>query len=669
MCGISGVYHSKAACPVELEEVLRMIAPLQHRGPDEYGVLLDESLGMGMTRLSIIDLNTGSQPIANEDDSIWVTFNGEIFNYPELREGLQREGHQFRTQSDTEVLVHLYERHGNNFLHYLNGQFAIALWDRPRRKLLLARDRVGIRPLFYHRTPAGSIYYASEMKSIFAGGALQPRIDLRGTAQIFTFWANIPPATCFEGVQELPPGHLLTMTPESVDITCYWQPEFPASGDFSRRSRTELSQELRELLHDATTIRLRADVPVATYLSGGIDSSILTGLVKRHHNNSLMSFSVAFEDREFDERSYQDLAVRHLGTDHRTIEITNNDIADSFADVIYLAEKPMIRSAPAPLLALSRLVRDHDIKVVLTGEGADEAFGGYNIFKEDKIRRFWARQPQSTCRPMLLAKLYPYILDQARGINPFWQKFFQQGLENVDDPFYSHTIRWNNSAKLGLFLSEQMKEHFHPQDFQEELRRQLPPDFFGWHSLNRAQFLEMQLFMSGYLLSSQGDRMMMGNSVEGRFPYLDHRLLEFAAQLPPEMKIRGLSEKHLLKETFSDLLPAKIVRRSKQPYRAPICQAFLAKNAPDSIRRVLEPDYLKQCGYFKPDAVNRLITKLSATPHPAARDEMALNSILSLQLLHYQFIDSFSQRTFKLPPTKKIRSFTEKLPSISGEKK
>ncbi len=649
MCGIAGFISQKNNLKTHKTRLEQMIGSLYHRGPDECGFLFDKRCAMGMSRLSIIDLNSGSQPIHNEDKSLWIVFNGEIFNYPELGETLKNKGHRFYTSSDTEVILHCYEEYGLDFVQHLNGQFAIAIWDRKKQQLILARDRVGIRPLFYAQIN-DKLIFASEMKAIFAEGTVQPHITETGLADIFTFWVNIPPQTVFKDINELPPGHLMICNGKQMHIKKYWAYSFPQNGNFTDKSEKELQQELQDLLYDAVTIRLRADVPVASYLSGGIDSSIISTLVKNYHNNDLITFSVTFKDKHFDERSFQEQMAKKIGTRHHSIEVDDKKIANDFSDVIWFSEKPLMRTAPSPLFALSSLVRQNNIKVVLTGEGADEMFGGYNIFREDKVRRFWAREPQSRWRPKLFSRLYAYILKSENTINPFWQAFFKKHLTETEDPYYSHLLRWENTAHIRMIFGSAVKKAFRMDEQKQRLRNYLLPEMSSWHPLNRAQYLETSLFMNGYLLSSQGDRMMMGHSVEGRFPFLDHRIIEFAAKIPPNLKIKTLNEKYLLKETYRKLIPAEIVNRSKQPYRAPIAGVFLSPDTSPLIREMLSEEKLKQYGYFNPRAIKQLKDKLiRAGKNSAARDEMAIVACVSTQLLHHHFIETFSEKIFSLP--------------------
>ena len=420
MCGIAGVLHPDAR-PVDAPSLRRMARALSHRGPDAEGYYERPGIGLGHRRLSIIDLSTGQQPLANEDGTVWVAFNGEIFNYVELRSDLEKRGHRFSTRSDTETLVHLYEELGPRFVERLNGQFAIALWDEPRRRLVLARDRVGIRPLFHATLADGTVLFGSEIKALLAHGALRAEIDPVAVGQISTLWVPVPPRTAFKGIAELGPGRMLVFDGGRRTEHQYWRHEFPREHEYEEHSCEHWQEQVRELLYDAVRLQLRADVPVATYLSGGLDSSILTAIVKRHHISNLTTFSVGFTDARFDERDFQRQMVDHLDTDHRHVDVDLDDIGNDFERVVWFAERPLMRTAPAPLLRLSALVRSAGIKVVLTGEGADEIFGGYNLFREDKVRRFWSRDPASDMRPALLSRLYGYV-DRGAKAEAFWKK-------------------------------------------------------------------------------------------------------------------------------------------------------------------------------------------------------------------------------------------------------
>lgn len=637
MCGIAGICTNKNNQTVDRSIVTKMANSLYHRGPDESSVYQKDCIGFAHTRLSIIDLSGGQQPIFNEDNSLSVIFNGEIFNYIELRETLIKKGHTFATKSDTEVIVHMYEEYGTECFTHFNGQFAIALWDEMNKELILARDRVGIRPLFYSILPDATLIFGSEMKSLFCHPQIKPEMDPQGINQVFTLWVNIPPRTVFKNINELEPGSYLVASERGITKGTFWSMQFPDKNDYEDKPFKYYVDRLHELLYNAVTLRLRADVTVSAYLSGGIDSSIITSLVKKYHNNDLKTFSVMFPDPQFDERKYQMEMVNRLQTDHYMVEAEYDCIGHSFSDVIRYAEKPMLRTAPTPLFLLSKYVRENNIKVVLTGEGADEIFGGYDIFKEAKIRRFWARSPDSKMRPALFTKLYPYISRDPR-MESFWQSFFKKGLTDTDNIYYSQLIRWNNTTQIKRFFSTNFSSEFNDEALFSELDNYVNPNIGRWDPLCQDQYLETMLFMSGYLLSSQGDRMMMGNSVEGRFPFLDHNVIEFAATIPPKYKINGLNEKFILKKAFKDILPNTIVDRVKQPYRAPISKCFKGEN---EASQMLSDEMIKKYEVFDPDVVGNLVNKLKSTDwnNISERDDMSLAGIVSMQLLHHHFIE------------------------------
>jgi asparagine synthase (glutamine-hydrolysing) len=626
-------------------ELRQMLALLRHRGPDEFGILLDGEAGLGSARLSIIDLSGGSQPIQNEDESLWVVFNGEIFNYIELRAELEPRGHRFRTSSDTEVILHLYEEYGPACLEKLNGQFAIAIWDVRKRQLFLARDRVGVRPLFYTQTASNLMLFASEIKSILSDRHVTAEIDPAVVDQVFKFWAPLAPNTVFRGIRELPPGHYLVADRQSVEVHQYWSNRFPAStgavGETcSKRQVDELVETFRHLLIDACQIRLRADVPVGAYLSGGLDSSTIASVVRRHTSNRLVTFSIAFSDRQFDESQFQREMAAHLGTDHHVVEATHADIGRVFPEVVWHTEVPLMRTAPAPMFLLSKLVRENGFKVVLTGEGADEFLAGYDIFKEAKIRRFWACQPGSHWRSLLLKRLYPDIAGISQSNQAFLAAFFGEGLSEVDSPAYSHAVRWRNNRRTRRFFRDDVIGAGEGGPF-DQVTAGLPKDFARWDPLARAQYLEISVFLSQYLLSSQGDRMGMAHSIEGRFPFLDVRVVEFCNALPPRLKLRCLREKWLLKQAAQPWLPEAIRRRPKRPYRAPIHRSFFNGSTPDYVRELLSAGSLQEGGLFKPGPVEQLVRKIEAGAAVGETDDMALVGILSTQLVHHHFVKTF----------------------------
>lgn len=645
MCGIAGILNlTDNAPPVDERLLTGMISALRHRGPDETGFFVDSRVGLAHARLSIIGLEGGRQPIANEDGSLWIIYNGEAFNYIELRRELIGRGHVFRTATDTEVLLHLYEELGPACLDRINGQFALAIWNSAKRELFLARDRVGIRPLFYTNC-GGRLLFASEAKALFVDPSVDRAIDPAALADVFTLWSTPAPRTVFRGVRSLRPGHYAVVKDGEVTERAWWTVPSPSEENRYRGSFEDAREELHALLKDAVRLRLRADVPVGAYLSGGLDSSLTTAMIHRHFDPGVHTFSMGFQETGFDETSFQDTMAKALCTPHRRALIRNSDVAELLPDVVWHCETPLTRSAPAPLLLLSRLVRDNGLKVVLTGEGADEVLGGYNIFREAKVRRFWARQPASTLRPRLLERLYPYVAQDAARTSHFLRKFYEPREGELDDPLFSHVVRWRNSGRNRTFLSPAVLESLDGYDPVAEIRASLPADFLRHDYLARAQLLEMRTFLSSYLLSSQGDRVAMASSVEIRLPFLDYRVIELAFRLPPHWKVSGLREKHILKEAARGIVPDEIRVRPKQPYRAPVRTSLLedASSGGGSglLEELLSPEVVRRAGYFDASKVERLVKRCRQPGSSSETEDMALVAVLSTQLLHRQFIENF----------------------------
>ena len=644
MCGIAGIVSLRDGLPPpELEQIAGMVGTLRHRGPDEFGVYRDRRAGLGHARLSIIDLSAGQQPLANETGTLWTVFNGEIFNYIELREELEGLGHRFRTRSDTEVIVHAYEQWGAGAFRRFNGQWAVALWDSVESSLVLARDPFGVRPL-YVAEHAGRLYFASEVKAIFAAAPSLPRrFDPRGFDQVFTFWTPVAPQTIFEGVEEIEPGAVRTYARGEVRHARSYEPGYPADADSGFRGTLEDAVvEVRGALERATSLRmLRADVQVGSYLSGGLDSSLIAALGLRAKGSRFSTFSLRFEDTEYDETVHQRSMSEFLGSDHHEVMVTTADIARIFPDVIYHTERPVLRTAPAPLYLLSRLVRDSGIKVVLTGEGADEMFAGYDLFREAKVRRFWAREPGSDARPRLLERLYPYLERSPVAQRAIMRQFFGQRLERHRDAGFGHDVRWRGTSGLRRLFTPEVRAGLTGVDAVAQLLGTLPEAFGRWTPLAQDQYLEAHTLLSGYLLSSQGDRMLMANSVEGRFPFLDRHVAALAESLPPHFKLRALDEKHVLKRAAEGLIPPSVLRRSKQPYRAPDALSFACDEAAEWIADVASPSALADAGVFNPAAAAAVIAKCRARASGGQFsnvDNMAAVGVLSTQLTHYHFI-------------------------------
>jgi asparagine synthase (glutamine-hydrolysing) len=639
MCGLIGWYGRPGDRAADEALASRMIAAIGHRGPDGHGVFVPAdapdgpAVGLGHARLAIVGLADGAQPMHSADGALTVVFNGEIFNWVELRAGLEARGHRFRTGSDTEVLLALYAEEGEHFLSRLDGDFAFALWDHRRRRLLLARDRVGVRPLFYTEA-GGRLWFASEVKALLCVPGVTAELDPIALDQIFTTWAPIAPRTAFAGIGQLEPGERMIVDSAGIHRASWWSLDFPDATETARGGSTPaLEEELAALLADATRLRMRADVPVGTYLSGGLDSSIVAALAARTTPRRIDSFSVTFDDPDHDESPFQEEMAATLGTRHEAIACRPGDIAADFPAVIAATECPILRTAPAPLHRLSGLVRRHAVKVVLTGEGADEIFAGYDLFREDAVRRFVARRPASRWRALLYRRLYPWSADLARQTPAQLAAFFSAGGDDPDDPLYSHRPRFRSTAAAKLFFSPALADRLDGHDAGADLVARLPERFGRWHPLHRAQYLETRFLLPGYILSSQGDRMAMAHGIEGRFPFLDHRVIEFAARLPPGATLCGLDEKHVLKRAFAGLLPPTVLGRHKQPYRAPNAAAFRgALDGDGPIAAALSPEALAGAGLFEPTRVRRLVDKCRGDHPVSFRDDSAFVGILSTQL-------------------------------------
>jgi asparagine synthase (glutamine-hydrolysing) len=638
MCGIAGYVALDGSVPPR-EPIEGMLASLRHRGPDGFGIYRGDSCVLGHARLSIIDLEGGWQPIFNENRDVAITFNGEIYNYVELRRELEAIGHRFYTNSDTEVIVHAYEEWGRRCPERFNGQFGFAIYDHRDKTLFLCRDRLGVRPVYYARTE-NSFIFASEVKALKASGLVSLEPSMEGIHQIFSLWTNVYPRTPFANVSELPPAHVMVVSPEGTETERYWS--LPIGGK-EALSPGECVEGLKAHIDRSIRLRLRADVPVAAYLSGGLDSSLTTAFTRRCTSSPLKTFSLEFQDPRFDESEYQREMVRFLGTEHSSIRVNADDIASHFPDAIRAAERPLLRTAPVPMLLLSRLVRSEGYKVVITGEGADEFLLGYDIFKETKVREYCSRRPESLLRPLLLRRLYPYLFSDKRMAR-FQEAFFLKGFKETADPFYGHRLRFDQAKRIHDFYSREAAIRIH-EDPETCLLQSLPPGFSDLSPIERTQVVEIATLLSSYLLSSQGDRVSMANSVEGRFVFLDHELIEFVSRIEPNRKMAGLREKRILKEIGRGMLPARIIERKKFPYRAPDMESFLTTATGRRIlEEALDPVGLEGFGVFDTGKVKALASKVLSEAKSNGRvttsDNLVLMSVLSGQLFHKIFFGS-----------------------------
>lgn len=656
MCGIAGYYSAASATPDVLR---RMLIAIAHRGPEALSGMIDGGLAIGTARLAIVDLPGGMQPAISGDRRAAVVFNGEIFNYLDLRGDLARRGVVFRTRSEAETLLHLYLAYGAAFVERLDGQFAIAVWDGSTRQVHLCRDRVGIRPVFWARLADGGVAFGSEIKALFAHGGVAARLAPSALLQTFRFWTTVGDTTAFEGVRQLPAGHVITFDADSTYRLARYSWPLPLDVTPLHLSSDEAYFErFREELDAAVARQRMADVTVGSYLSGGVDSSVIAGRLFRQQPD-LRTYSVAFEDPEYDESVAQRAVVEHLGQEHVTLTITAADIARVFPQVVWHAETPLFRTAPAPLFLLSRRVHADGIKVVMTGEGADEILLGYDLFRETAVREFWKRRPESVWRPSLLRRLYAY-LPQYRNpryfnmVVDFYRPTLCAGARH-----FAMAVRWANGQALEQYFSDDMKAWAGTHNPVDDFDRWLPETYEQDDSIGQAQYAEVCGLLVNYLLSSQGDRMSLAHGVEGRYPYLDDRFIAFAARLPRRLKLRGMRDKFILRHAFPDTLPAEIRRRPKVAYQAPDMKAFfVGGRSPDYVDELLDPRRVEDTGLFDAARVQQLTAKgRSAQPgRLGMRDNMAFTLILSTMLLDATFVrqawrmesDIFVQRALHL---------------------
>jgi len=640
MCGIAGILNLQELHPPDLGQLRKMGAKINHRGGDSFGIYRDNNIGLVCSRLAIIDLLGGKQPFCNEDGSIWGLLNGEIFNYKDIAQSLKNKGHVFFSNSDSEVLVHLFEEEREAMFDHLNGQFSFVIWDSTEKQLLLARDQFGIHPLFY-TIRNGLFIFASEIKSIFTHSEIPRAIDLYGIDQVFTFWTCIGQRTAFEGIRSVLPGNYLLVSKFGIASKKYW--EFPflhtPESTFSESIIQTHAQSFLDVLDNSVQGRLNSDVPLGIYLSGGIDSSTIAFLAKSS-SSAIKTFSIAFDDQYCDESHYQKLMVEHLRSEHYVLNCSSKKIGEIFPEVIWHAETPLVRTAAAPLFLLSELVHDLGVKVVLAGEGADELLLGYDIYK---------------------AVVFKHLLDEGKidyselenfkrilRTDPYYHQSYINRIDTdpialysllstVAEPFGLHQVRWNNMAKSKFYYSADMKRLLKKRDRSGELLSYLPENFPELNSMERAQLLDLEILLSRYLLSSQGDRMSMAHAVEVRYPFLDTNIVKFLANMPTSIKLKADTEKYLLREATRGFIPEEINTRTKQAYTAP---PFLAYNGqiPEYIDVALGQKAIEDAGYFDPGKVKTLRTKYESRGQDASYYYSSYIAVLSVQLLHELFV-------------------------------
>lgn len=636
MCGIVGFANFNKPQAEAREILTKMLSYIEHRGPDEFGYYLHHGTGLGSARLSIVDLSNGKQPVSDASKRYRLVFNGEIYNFIELRAELEKKyGYIFTNNSDTEVIAAAWSVWGSACLENLNGAFAFAIFDTLEKTLFIARDRFGKKPIYYLQHN-NSLYFASELKSFFAINDFHFSIDSEQLASVFRVWVNSPNDTYFEGIKPVPPGSFLRLRDAEVTITHYYQPDF---SNWSGISTAEARKNIKSQLEESVKIRLRGDVSVACYLSGGLDSTIITSLASHYSAEQLSTFSVGFESEAYDESSMQNIVSKHYGTKHFHLNVTEKMIADSFHQALYYAETPVFRTAFVPMYLLSKLVHHEGYKVVLTGEGADEIFMGYNIFKETILREQWEQYSESE-RGKRLQALYPYLPHFNEANIKSQISLFQQFLDTRSESF-SHDLRFHNTKGYQRFFTNKYSGDHALDNIINYL-----DDNFSYRSLSKikqAQLLEINTLLSGYLLSTQGDRMSMANSVETRCPFLDPVLAAYAFKLPTDITMPEMREKALLKSAFANELPREVLQRHKQPYRAPNAISFLKRNN-QLVNDYLNSKNIEQSGLFNPSLCERFINKLMHSERISPRDDNLFLLLLSTMIMDDYFVKRSAER-------------------------
>lgn len=612
------------------EQLRRMLGAIHHRGPRGNRALVGGGIALGHATRSASGLRH------DERTGVAVALSGDLTNSKDVRRRLEGK-YRLDEGTDVDVLLASYLEWGGECVERLHGQFSFVIHDERDGSLWLARDRLGISPLFYSGA-GGSFVFASEVKAILAAGTVVPSLDARALFETLHFWAPAAERTAFEGVASIPPGCIAQRRGSDLNIRRYWELDVSDERIDRGLSFEQATDELHGLLEEAVRDRLGGEQPVAAYLSGGLDSSLICAIAQRLLGGELRTFSVAFARNRYDESEFQQSVARELGTSHGVALLQDHEIGELLPEVVAHAECPMLRTAPAPLLKLSGLTRAHGAAAVLSGEGADEFFWGYDLFKETSVRQFWARQPGSELRPMLFRRLYPYLAI-SRQSPQLIRQFFGLGLGEPDALDFSHRIRWTNSGRIKRFLSKSFMERLAGWDPVQALLESLPESFHSLRPLARAQSLEVRTLLSQYLLPYQGERMLSANGLVGRFPFLDHRVIDFAARLPDAFKLRGLREKIILREVGKEQVPLPVLSRQKFPYRAPIAEGLVGNGAPEWARALLCADEVDRVGVFDGTNVSRLIEKLAARKGPPSdADDMALAAITTTQLLSSRFI-------------------------------
>lgn len=637
MCGIAGLIDLNGKRQPDAAIVHRMADALWHRGPDEDGYLIRPGIGFANRRLSIVGLGDGSQPIFNEDGTVAVVYNGELFDYPERKAELEAKGHKFRTHTDTEIIVHLYEEYGEGVFEQLKGQFAIALYDFSKRTVFLARDRVGICPLHWSRQ-GDWLYFGSEIKALLASGAIDAAPDPRGIDHLFTFFSMGTRRTMFEGVHSLLPGHYLKMQfrgdgkPAEIVERQYWDFDFPNAGEELDGDATTLIDEFEARFRRAVEIRLRADVPVVGYLSGGVDSAYVLATASKLRGSPVPSFTIQVPGKGLDETSDALFTARALGCKPTILRSDSTVIANTYPQLIASTDCPVIDTSCAALWRLAQEVSDQGYKVALTGEGSDEGFAGYIWFKLRKLSYFMdagGTYASDAVNRMFRMRMAPYMTKaQLKRIDDMMGRAHAQTL-------IYHLVGQSRDRYFSAEMKERIGDHVPYEDVPIDADR-----VRKWDPLNQSLYYGYKVHLPGLLLNHKGDRVAMANSVETRYPFLDEDVISYVSKLAPRWKLRGLMrDKYLLRHAAARVLPKESAWRKKGMFRAPLAESFFI-NPPQYVRDLMSPESLARTGYFDVETVRRDYEAIGRGEDKNINVflKMGLTGVLSTQLWHQLYM-------------------------------
>lgn len=597
MCGICGVVSFQPNAPADRSTLLRMNTALQHRGPDDEGYYEDDQVGLAVRRLSIIDLRTGQQPISNEAGDIWVVYNGEIYNFRQVRAGLEQRGHVFKTQSDTEIIVHAYEEYGDECVTHFNGMFAIALWDARHRRLVLARDRLGIKPLYYWRG-ADKLVFGSELKALMLYPEVPRQVDL-AALDLFLTMEYIPaPRTIYEGILKLLPGHMLVVEKGDLKVAQYWDvPYQPVS-----QSEAECAEILSGLIKESVRLRLISDVPLGAFLSGGIDSSAIVGYMSQSANEPVRTFSIGFEDGTYDELPYAQAVAKHFGTEHH-VEVLKSDHTDLAEQLVAQFDEPFADTSVFPTFLVSRLA-SREVKVVLSGDGGDELFAGYDTYVAEKLDGYYGRLPRPL-RQQVFPRFSGWLLPQSakKGLVNKVKRMIEGG---AFEPSLHHA-RWmlflSPNEKNSLYRSGLRATHY------DHLTTDLYHDYFekarSFDPLAQQQYVDVKTYLADDILTKV-DRMSMAMSLEARVPLLDYHIVEFALNLPAHMKLNGTRTKSILRQAVKNMVPQLVLDKPKEGFSIPM-KHWLRTSLKSMMLDLLSKDSLQKDGYFNHQLVAQWI--------------------------------------------------------------